>query len=71
MADREPIWATNEQGTTAHAYIERPLFPWRTYRPRAACGRAWAPDNPPTPDETLRHCLICTRITDEAQEARE
>lgn len=58
----DPLWGVNEQGTRQHAFVERPLFDWRTFIPRALCGKAWSPTNPPAPVEGLDRCRSCERL---------
>jgi hypothetical protein len=62
MAAAEPIWGRNEQRTREHAFVERPGFPWRSFKPRALCGRAWSPDRVPQPSPGLSRCGQCERV---------
>lgn len=56
------VWGANEQGTREHAFVERPGFEWRSFKPRAICGNARSSDFPPVPMSSVSRCLTCAGI---------
>lgn len=65
----EPVWGVNEQRNLEHAYVEKPNFPWRTYKPRSMCGNAWSPTVAPRRDETLNRCQRCEQFASQLDQA--
>lgn len=63
------VWGGNEQGTREHAFVERPGFEWRTFKPRAICGNAWSNEFPPIPNSSVPRCLTCTRVVERRAES--